>query len=417
MKQGYQNMKCGLLGEHLGHSFSPIIHREIADYSYELVELPPENLGAFVKSGTLDAFNVTIPYKKEVMPFLDEISPEARAIGAVNTVVRNKDGKLCGYNTDYFGFDYMIRRVGINVKGKKAVVFGTGGASATVCAVLRDRGVRELAVIGIEDNTPETLAKHADAEIVANATPVGMYPYNGNSPVDLSFFPACEGVLDVIYNPARTALILDAEERGIKTVSGLSMLVAQAVKAFEFFTGDVAEENVCDTIVQKISAETQNVVLVGMPGSGKSTVGKRLAQKTGRPFFDADEVFLDMHGKTPAEVINGCGEEIFREMEHETLCELGKKSGAVIACGGGAVTREYNYRPLHQNGLILFLDRALDKLSSDGRPLSLKKTPEVLYQERIGFYHRFADLEIKSTEDPDKTADVMLQALSQYPYI
>ncbi len=416
MKQGYQNMKCGLLGEHLGHSFSPIIHKEIADYSYNLVELRPEEVGTFVRSGTLDAFNVTIPYKKDVMPFLDVIAPEATAIGAVNTVVRGKDGKLYGYNTDYFGFDYMIRSAGMQVEGKKAIVFGTGGASATVCAVLRDRGVRELVVIGIEDNTPETLARHTDAEIVANATPVGMYPKNGVAPVDLSIFPHCSGVLDVIYNPAKTRLLLDAEARGIPFANGLSMLVAQAVKAFEFFTGDEAEDDIADTIVQTIARDTHNLILVGMPGCGKSTVGRLLADTLGRLFFDADDEFLTMHGQTPAEVIRAEGEERFREMEHEVLCELGKKSGTVIATGGGAVTREYNYDPLHQNGIILFLDRDVDKLPSSGRPLSQAKTPEVLYRERIDAYHRFADYEIKSTEVPEQTVAAMLDAIKNHRY-
>ena len=416
MKQGYAHMRCGLLGEHLGHSFSPIIHKEIADYSYDLIELRPEEVGAFVRSGTLDAFNVTIPYKKDVIPFLDVIAPEALAIGAVNTVVRGKDGKLYGYNTDYFGFDYMIRSAGMEVKDKKAIVFGTGGASATVCAVLRDRGVRELTVIGRKDNVPEKLALHADAEIVVNTTPVGMYPHNGISPVELASFPHCEGVLDVIYNPAKTALLLDAEARGIPHANGLSMLVAQAVKAFEYFTGDVAEESLTDAAVQAIARDTHNLILVGMPGCGKSTVGRLLANTLGRPFFDADDEFLTIHGRTPAEVIATDGEDRFREMEHEVLCELGKKSGTIIATGGGAVTRTYNYDPLHQNGVILFLDRNVDKLPTNGRPLSQAKSPAHLYRERIDAYRRFADYEIKSTENPDLTASAMLDAIKNHRY-
>ena len=415
MKKGYQHMRCGLLGEHLGHSFSPIIHAKIADYSYDLIERAPDEVGAFVGDGTLDAFNVTIPYKKAVIPFLDSISPEAEAIGVVNTVVR-KDGKLYGYNTDYFGFDTMIRSAGICIEGKKAVVFGTGGASATVCAVLRDRGVRELVIIGRADNTPEVLSRHADAEIVVNTTPVGMYPNNGLSLIDLSRFPACEGVLDVIYNPAKTKLLLDAEARGIRAAGGLSMLVAQAVKAFEYFTGDVAEDGIIDAIVQAIARDTHNVILIGMPGCGKSTVGKRLAEALGRPFFDADDEFRVMHGKTPADVIATEGEDRFRDMEHAVLCELGKKSGAVIATGGGAVTREYNYEPLHQNGILLFLDRDINKLPTSGRPLSQAKSPAQLYRERIGAYHRFADYEVKSTENPEQTASNMLAIIQNHRY-
>ena len=416
MKSGYQHLRCGLIGEHLGHSFSPIIHKELADYSYDLFELAPDEVEGFVKHADLDAFNVTIPYKKAVMPFLDEISPEALAIGSVNTVVRHSDGTLHGYNTDYFGFDYMVESSGIDVRDKKALVLGAGGASVTVCAVLRDRGAKELVVIGRKDNTPEVLKSHADAEIIVNTTPVGMYPSNGLSPVDLSLFPACCGVLDVIYNPPRTKLILDAEERGIPAVSGLSMLVAQAVKAFSYFTGEDTPRVVFDTTVQKISAMTQNVILIGMPGCGKSTVGRLLAERMGRNFYDADEVFSKMHGRTPAEVILSNGEERFRELEHQVLCELGKRSGLVIACGGGAVTREYNYRPLHQNGVIVFLDRDLDKLPTDGRPLSQKKSPAVLYAERIALYHRFADIEVKSTEIPEQTAEQILASLAAYRY-
>ena len=417
MKSGYSHMRCGLLGEHLGHSFSPQIHRELADYSYELFEVEPSEVEGFVKNGTLDAYNVTIPYKKTVMPFLDVISPEALSIGSVNTVVRGKDGKLYGYNTDYFGFNYMIDSSGIEPCGRKAIVFGTGGASVTVCSVLRDRGVSELTVIGIEDNNPETLARHTDAQIVVNATPVGMYPKNGAAPVELSIFKDCVGVLDVVYNPARTALLLDAEKRGIPYAGGLSMLVAQAVKAFEFFTGDVAQEGICDRILQSVAATTQNIILIGMPGCGKSTVGRILARKLSRPFFDADDEFTAMHGITPADAINTLGEDTFRKMENETLTELGKKSGAVISCGGGAVTREYNYEPLHQNGVIIFLERDLDKLATGGRPLSQRTSPEALYKARIDLYHRFADIELRSTEIPEKTADAMLASLVGYRYV
>ena len=416
MKHGYGQMRCGLLGEHLGHSFSPIIHKEIADYSYDLIERSPDEVRDFVMSDSLDAYNVTIPYKKTVMPFLDVISPEAQAIGAVNTVVRGKDGKRYGYNTDYFGFDYMIRSAKMEVKDKKVIVLGTGGASATVCAVLRDRGARELAVIGRKDNTSEVLATHADAEIIVNTTPVGMYPNNGVAPVFLSLFPCCEGVLDVIYNPAKTQLLLEAEARGIPFANGLSMLVAQAVKAFEYFTGDMAEDSLTEDAVQAIARATHNVILIGMPGCGKSTVGRLLAKMLDRPFLDADNEFRSMHGRTPAEVIQTEGEDRFRELEHVLLCALGKKSGVVIATGGGAVTREYNYAPLHQNGLILFLDRDVDKLPSNGRPLSQAKSPAVLYRERIDAYRRFADHTVKSTECPEQTATVMYNLIQNHHF-
>ena len=414
MKTGYEHMRCGLIGEHLGHSFSAIIHKKIADYSYDLVELAPDEVGKFVKTGGYDAFNVTIPYKKTVIPFLDTISPEASRIGAVNTVVRRSDGRIEGYNTDYFGFDGMLCASGVDVRGKKALVLGNGGASLTVCAVLSDRGAREIVVvdIGLENNY-DNIDRHFDAEVIVNATPVGMYPNNGRALVDLGNFPKCEGVLDVIYNPARTALLLDAESRGIPHINGLYMLVAQAVKAFEFFTGDSAEEGIIEKITAEIAADTENIVLIGMPGCGKSTVGKLLASKTQRPFFDADTEFSEMHKITPAEAINTLGEDRFREMEHEVLCELGKRSGCVIACGGGVVTREYNYAPLHQNSVIIYLERELSKLSSKGRPLSQKTSPEAMYAARREGYERFSDVRIKSTEVVENTASLMLEELSK----
>ncbi len=408
MKQGYKNMRCGLIGEHLGHSFSPLIHRELTDYDYRLYELPPENLADFVKNGGLDAFNVTIPYKKDVMQYLDEISPEARSIGAVNTVVRGKDGKLRGYNTDYFGFNHMVDLSGIDVKGKNAVVFGSGGASLTVCAVLRDRGVGKLSVIGIEDNTPENIAKLGDSEIVVNATPVGMYPRNGNAPVSLSAFPRCICVFDVIFNPARTALLLDAEAREIPFVNGLPMLVAQAARAFEFFTEDTCEEGCVERITDLIAKQTRNIVLIGMPGCGKSTVGKKTAEKLERKFVDADSEFEIKYGISPAECIESRGEDEFRRMEHEVICELGRQSGLVIATGGGAVTRECNYAPLHQNGTIFFIERDLKKLSRDGRPLSMKTSPEEMYARRIASYRRFADVTIVSNEIVEDTVSAVI---------
>ena len=416
MKTGYSSKKCGLIGEKLGHSFSTLIHSELADYSFVLREVAPSALGDFMRSEELDAFCVTIPYKKDVIPYLDEISAEARAIGAVNVVVRQPDGKLFGYNTDYFGFNYMIDTSGVQVKGKKAIVFGTGGASLTVCTVLRDKGVSELVVIGVEDNTPENIKRHANAHIVVNATPVGMYPKNGASPVELSLFPNCEAVLDVVYNPARTELILQAEERGIVAVGGLSMLVAQAAKGFEHFTGDPYEEGCIERITSLISQNTRNVILVGMPGCGKSTVGKSLATELGREFFDADTEFTAMHSITPAEAINTLGEDEFRLMEHKTLCELGKKSGAVIATGGGAVTRKYNYAPLHQNGVIVFLERDLDKLPTNGRPLSQNGSLQDLYNRRIDAYRTFADVTIKSTEVVGNTVSVIKKALNALDY-
>jgi len=406
VKTGYSHLKCGLIGRKLSHSFSKPIHNALADYDFAMCELEPEQVENFVKNGELDAFCITIPYKKDVMPFLDEISPEAKAIGAVNVVVR-RNGKRYGYNTDYFGFDYMVRRANIDVKGKKAVVFGAGGASATVCALLRDKGVRELVCLGSADNTPENSMANADAEIIVNATPVGMYPKNNVSPTSLSYFPKCEAVFDLIYNPARTALMIEAEERGIPALNGLSMLVAQAARAFEHFTGDPYEDGIIENIVADLSADTQNLILIGMPGCGKSTVGRLSAEQLGREFLDADVEFTKIHGITPADAIKELGEEKFRLMETETLAELSKLSGKVIATGGGAVTKERNYPLLHQNGVIVFLERELDKLATEGRPISQSTNVKELYAKRISAYERFADIKVRSTEIPSKTAELI----------
>lgn len=413
MKTGYAHLRCGLIGAHLGHSFSKEIHAHLADYPYELVELEASSVGDFVKDGGLDAFNVTIPYKKTVIPFLDRLSPEAERIGSVNTVVRQKDGSLFGYNTDYFGFLSMLIESGIEVKDKKVLVLGSGGASLTVQAVLSDCGAREIVVVGRSlENNYQNLYRHVDADVIVNTTPVGMYPNNGISPVELSEFPVCRGVLDLIYNPAKTALLLQAEERSIPHANGLRMLVAQAAKAFEYFTGDTVETDAIDRTAKAIERQTQNVVLIGMPSCGKSTVGKLLAKQMRRPFVDADEAFTSMHGLTPAEAITTLGENRFRELEHEVLEKLGKESGLVLACGGGAVTREYNYPVLHQNALIVYLERDLQKLSAVGRPLSQGRPIEQLYAERKDAYERFADLRVRSTEIPEDTAALILHTIT-----
>ncbi len=410
MHKGFKKMRCGLLGEKLGHSFSKIIHSELADYSYELVELSADELGGFVKGGTLDAYNVTIPYKKAVMPYLDEISPEAKKIGAVNTVVR-RDGRLCGYNTDYFGFSHMLDKSGIDVNGKKVMVLGNGGAAATVLAVLGDRGAKNIVSVAHRDNTEEFLSRHRDTEVIVNTTPVGMYPKNGLTPVDLALFPDCEGVLDVIYNPSKTRLLLDAEQRGIANINGLPMLVAQGCMACELFTGLPTESGACEHITEKIDFNTKNIILIGMPGCGKTTLGRLLAQRLERPFYDADDIFTKVYEITPAEVISSEGEEAFREMEHRIAVELGKLNGAVISCGGGVVTREYNYDALHQNGTLVFLERKLENLSKKNRPLSQSTPLEQLYASRIDAYRRFADITLMSTEVPEKTAILALEML------
>lgn len=415
MKTGFSQKRCGLLGEHLGHSFSPLIHNMLSDYDYKTYEVEPEKLEAFVKNGGLDAFNVTIPYKKAVIPFLDEISPEAELIGAINVITR-KNGRLYGYNTDYFGFAYMLNSANISVKGKKALLIGNGGAAATVKAVLTDRGVGEIITVNSKNNTRENLMLHSDASVIINSSPVGMYPNNRISPVDLSIFKNCEAVLDIVYNPAKTQLMLDAEVRGITAVGGLSMLVAQAARGFELFTDEKYEDGIIEKIIDKISRDTQNIILIGMPSCGKSTIGNIMSKMLSRQFLDADDEFKSMHGITPADAINTLGEPAFRDMESATLAELGKLSGVIIATGGGAVTRKENYPSLHQNGIIVYIKRDIDKLSTEGRPLSQRSSLNELFNRRKALYEGFADMTVENNGSAEETANNILNALKEFEY-
>lgn len=390
-------LRCGLLGRKLGHSYSPQIHRELSCYEYKLYEKEPEELEAFLKSGTFDGLNVTIPYKKTVMAYLDEISPEAAAIGSVNTIV-NRGGKLTGYNTDAFGFSWLLQKSGVEAADKKALVFGSGGASVTVCHVLKSLGADPVVVISrTGENNYENLDRHLDAKLLINATPLGMYPNNGESPVDLTRFSALDGVLDVVYNPARTALMLQAEQLGIPHASGLSMLVAQAKKACEYFTGNPVPDAEIDRIERLLSRQMENIILIGMPGCGKSSVGKALAAALNRTFLDADEEIVRRAGCSIPEIFAAQAEAGFRRLESAVLADLGKQSGIVLATGGGCVTRPENYPALHQNGCIVWLTRDLSLLLTDGRPVSQANPLEALWETRKALYEQFSD--IKAAND------------------
>ena len=387
-------LRCGLLGRKLSHSYSPQIHKELADYAYKLYEKEPEELEAFLRSKTFDGLNVTIPYKKAVMPLLNEISPEAAAIGSVNTIV-SRGGKLTGYNTDAFGFTWLLQKSGVAVTGKKALVFGSGGASVTVQYVLKSLGADPVVVISrTGENNYANLDRHRDAKVLVNATPVGMFPGNGESPVDLSEFDAVDGVLDVVYNPARTALMLQAEALSIPHASGLSMLVAQAKKASEYFTGEPVSDTQIDRIEKLLSRQMENIILIGMPGCGKSSVGLALAEKLGRPFIDADAQIVKRAGCAIPEIFASGGEPAFRKIESEVLADLGKQSGLVLSTGGGCITRPENYPSLHQNGRIVWLTRPLELLPTDGRPMSQANSREALWEARKALYERFSDVRI-----------------------
>ena len=404
-------MKCGLLGRKLGHSYSPQIHAHLGDYPYDLFEKEPEEVEEFLRDGDFTAINVTIPYKQTVIPFCAELSPMARRIGAVNTIVRRQDGSLIGHNTDYFGFLSTVRRTGLDPSGKKVLIIGSGGASKPAIAVMEELGAN-VTVISHKENTPETLSRHSDCAVLVNATPVGMYPNVGVSPVDLSLFPHLEGAIDMIYNPARTKLLLDAEARNLVVENGLWMLVAQAKEAAEWFTGRSIGDEVIETIHRQLKTQMENIILIGMPGCGKSTVGKLLAQRLGRSFVDADSRIVDTAGMSIPEIFAHSGEEGFRQIETQVLSDLGMRSGLVIATGGGCVTQERNYPQFHQNGTCVWLTRDLAKLPTDGRPLSQNGKLEQMYQIRKPLYERFADVTVSNDAAAEDCAAIILEYLN-----
>lgn len=405
-------MRCGLLGETLSHSYSPKIHALLGDYSYTLFEVAPENLGEFLLKGDFDGLNVTVPYKKAVIPYCAELSPQAKLIGSVNTLLRRADGSLYGDNTDFDGFSWLLQRNGGINHGEKALVLGSGGASLTVQAVLRQQGAQVVVISRTGENNYENIACHQDAVLLVNTTPVGMYPHNLQRLVDLDKLPKLRCVLDLVYNPARTALLLDGEQRGISCEGGLSMLVAQAKRAAELFTGKKIPDGCNNEILCKLSKETENIIFIGMPGCGKSTVGRILAKKLGRAFYDADEEIVKLLGCSIPEFFTREGEAAFRKAETQVLAELGKKSGCVIATGGGCVTREENYPLLHQNGRIFWLKRALCELPAEGRPISQNSNLDELYASRAPLYARFADDEAENRGSAEDAAEKIARRLS-----
>ena len=401
-------MNCGLLGRKLGHSYSPQIHRLLGDYAYALHEKEPEDVENFIRSGSWDGLNVTIPYKKTVMPLCDVLDPPAQQLGSVNTLVRLENGQILGANTDAWGFDQMLGRVGVAVAGKKALVLGSGGASVTVQAVLKLAGAEVVVISRSGANNYDNLERHADAAVLVNTTPVGMYPNNGESPVELQRLPKLEAVLDLIYNPARTRLILDAEARGIPCESGLYMLVAQAAQAAMLWTRREISDETIQRVWQQVGASMENLILIGMPGSGKSTVGRLLAERLNRRFVDADGEIVRQVGEIPA-YFAAHGEEAFRQVETRVLADLGKQSGLVIATGGGCVTRPENYDLLHQNGRLLWLQRDPEKLPTDGRPVSRRDGVQALYEKRKPLYQRFADRTVDNNGTPEAAVQQLLE--------
>ncbi|MBE6555847.1 MAG: shikimate kinase [Ruminococcaceae bacterium] len=409
-----RQLRTGLIGTHLAHSFSPLIHAALGDYEYRLIELCPEELATFFEKRDFDALNVTIPYKQKVIPYLSSLSQNATRIGAVNTVIKQADGTLFGDNTDYGGLLDMIDSLGISLTDKKVLVLGSGGASRTAVAVASDLGAREVVVISRNgENNYENLEKHADAEIIINTTPVGMYPSNGEKPLSLRGFPRLAAVYDLIYNPARTALLLEAKRLGIPYRNGLLMLVSQARRAAELFTGEVIPTERSLEIAASIERSTKSIVLVGMPGCGKSTLGSLLATELGLDFIDTDKVLEQKAGIPIPEILRLEGEAGFRKRESAVLRDVCKRGGRVIATGGGVVTVEENGPIMEENAAVLFLDADPATLPTAGRPLSLQKTPAVLYREREHLYRRYADITVKVTRDVEENLKHIKEALKQ----
>ncbi len=405
--------KYGCIGKKLTHSFSKEIHGRLADYAYELIELTEEELPSFLTERAFAAVNVTIPYKQTVIPYLDEISDIARRIGAVNTIV-NREGKLYGYNTDYHGMKALTIRAKLDLQGKKVLVLGTGGTSKTACAVAADLGAAQVLTVSRQASAEhityaQAMTDHTDAQVIINTTPCGMYPDVETTPIDLTPFTRLKGVIDVVYNPLRANLILDAKARGIKAEGGLYMLVMQAVVAVEKFLGVFIEQAVADRVFADVLASKENVVLTGMPGSGKSTVGKQL-KIDGYTFIDTDQEVEKRCGCTIKELIAAKGEAYFRDLESAVIRDVSAEGGRIIATGGGAVLRAENVRSLKRNGRLFFLDVPLSRLqATDDRPLSdTEEKLAKLYAERIEIYRATADVVVPAMATPDEEAKYIL---------
>ncbi len=390
-------MDYGCIGEKLSHSFSKDIHANLADYTYELKELSPDEVGAFLTARDFRAINVTIPYKQTVIPYLDEIDPTAAAIGAVNTIV-HRDGKLCGYNTDFAGMEKLCGRVGVTLKDKKVLILGSGGTSKTAYALATAHGAREVYRVSRRAQEScitytDALATHTDADIIINTTPCGMFPQPDAQPLDLSAFPSLSGVIDAIYNPLRSRLVQQAHTRGIKASGGLYMLVAQAAVAVEHFTGTAIDDTRIERVYRTVRNQKRNYVLIGMPSCGKSTLGKRLANRLNMAFIDTDDLIRARTGKSIPAIFDEVGEEGFRDIESAVIRDLESTQHTVIATGGGAILREENRTALRANGMLLFLDRPLEALiTTADRPLS--GTADKLrqrYHERYSLYCATAD--------------------------
>ncbi len=403
--------RFGLIGRRLAHSYSPEIHRLFSDYEYKLYPLEPEELPAFLETTDLDGFNVTIPYKKEVLSACRTLTPIAREIGSVNTMVRLPGGGFLGDNTDVYGFACLLGKDAEALAGKKALVLGSGGASKSVCAVLKEKKIPFVVISRSGEDNYQNLSRHGDAALIVNTTPVGMYPNNGQSPLNLALFPNCRLVIDVIYNPAHTALMLQADALHIKNRNGMLMLTAQALRAGELFMDKVLPEELAEELADIISLRTKNIALIGMPGSGKTTVGEHLCRLTGRKMADTDKLVEEKAGMGIPEIFSRYGEGHFRKLETEALGEVSKESGLVIATGGGVVTIPENLPLLRQNSLCVYLERDPELLAREGRPISMSRDIKELARERKPLYRAFQERTYQN-EDCTATAQQIKEDLN-----
>ena len=393
-------MRYGLIGEKLGHSFSKVIHEELCSYTYDLIPMPKEAVGPFLESKEFAAINVTIPYKETVIPYLAHIDPAAQAIGAVNTIV-NRGGELWGYNTDFAGMETLLRSNRITLSGRKVLILGSGGTCKTARTVAKDLGAKEILIASRHPSdgqiSYEQALKQKDVQVIFNTTPLGMYPNLDAQAIDLSAFPALEAVVDVIYNPLRTKLLLQAQEMGIPCCNGLEMLVAQAKYAAELFLDREILDSEISRVHRKLCVQMENIALIGMPSCGKTTTAKMLAARMGREYVDLDELIAKNAGMSIPMIFQLKGEAYFRQLEKDALRSVCGRQGLILSPGGGIVKDEDNIRLMRHNSRIVFLERDLDRLAKadPSRPLSASaQAVQKMYEERLPLYRKYSDFTI-----------------------